>query len=178
MTRLVEMSTTAIVVIAVYAAWLAATIAHQFHSHCPGWVKRLNVAGLLPIWTFFAPHPGMTDYYLLYRDRLPDGMLDNWRGIELKGRENGGRLAIWNPTKRKHKALTDLVSAIAQFVVRHGEARVIATVPYILILNYVSSQPHSLGSEATQFLILESSGYSRDLGDTRVLMLSQFHRPE
>lgn len=73
----------------------AATIANQFHSWCPDWLKAADVFGLIPVWTFFAPNPGMTDYYLLYQDRLPAGSFDNWRRVELK-----------------QKALRDMVSAL------------------------------------------------------------------
>jgi hypothetical protein len=104
------------------------------------------VFGLIPIWTFFAPNPGMTDYYLLYRDRLPDGSLDNWRKVELKQSENGFRLALWNPTKRNHKALSDMVSSLIRLA-NHRRSEALVTVPYILILNVVTTRPHSLAMD-------------------------------
>src|ERR1700686_2969061 len=102
-TRNSQMSYAATLVVIIYVGWLAATIAIQFHSSCPHWLRAVNVFWLIPVWTFFAPNPGMTDYYLLYRDRLPDGSFDNWRKVELKNSPNGFRVALWNPTKRKHK---------------------------------------------------------------------------
>lgn len=171
-----QMSYAAIVVIIIYVVWFAATIANQFHSRCPVWLRAVNIFGLIPIWTFFAPNPGMTDYYLLYRDRLPDGSFDNWKKIELKSSENGFRLALWNPTKRKHKALSDLVSAVAEFVKDHGAEAVFVSVPYILILNFITSRPHSLGTDGTQFMILEHSGFSGEPERSRVLVMSRIHR--
>src|SRR6185436_18257319 len=108
------MSHVAILVVIIYVVWVAATIANQFHSRCPVWLRAVDVFGLIPVWTFFAPNPGMTDYYLLYRDRLPDGSFDNWRNVELKGSDNGVRLGLWNPEKRKHKALSDLMSVLGK----------------------------------------------------------------
>jgi hypothetical protein len=170
------MSAAAIVVITIYALWGVATIVNQFHSRRPRWLNAVNIFGLIPVWTFFAPNPGMTDYYLLYRDRLADGSLDNWRKIELKGSENGFRLALWNPTKRKQKALTDLVSSLIDFVRRCGSDAVFVTVPYILILNFITSRSHTLGTDGTQFMVLEHSGFSDEPERSRVLVISRIHQ--
>lgn len=170
------MSYAAIVVVIIYVVWGAATIANQFHSWCPMWLRALDIFGLIPVWTFFAPNPGMTDYYLLYRDRLPDGSFDNWKKIELKGSENGFRLALWNPTKRKHKALSDLVCSLIAVVNHRGVEAVFVSVPYILILNFITSRPHSLGTDCTQFMVLEHSGFSGEQERSRVLMMSGIHR--
>ena len=170
------MSYLAIVVVIIYVVWGAATIANQFHSWYPMWLRAVDIFGLIPIWTFFAPNPGMTDYYLLYRDRLPDGSFDNWRKVELKKSENGFRLALWNPTKRKHKAVTDIVSSLAGFANHRGSEALIVTVPYILILNFITSRPHSLGTDGTQFMVLEHSGFSGEPERSRVLMMSGIHR--
>lgn len=171
-----QMSHAAIVVVILYAVWCAATIANQFHSWRPVWLKAVNIFGLIPIWTFFAPNPGMTDFYLLYRDRLPDGSLDNWKKIELKGSENGFRVALWNPTKRKHKALSDLVCALIEFVKDRGTEAVSVSVPYILILNFITSRPHSLGTDGAQFMVLEHSGFSGEPNRSRVVLMSGIHR--
>src|SRR5215210_3051032 len=128
------MSDAAVVVVIVYILWVAATVANQFHSWCPAWLRAVDVFGLIPVWTFFAPNPGMTDYYLLYRDRLPGGSFDNWRKVELKPSENGFRLALWNPAKRKHKALSDMVSSLIRLA-NQSRSEALVTVPYILILN-------------------------------------------
>jgi hypothetical protein len=171
------MSHLSIVVVVIYVVWGAATIANQFHRWCPGWLRALDIFGLIPIWTFFAPNPGMTDYYLLYRDRLPDGSLDNWRKADLKASENGLRLALWNPTKRKQKALTDLVSVLIRLANNHRRIEpLIATVPYILILNFITSCPHSLGTTGTQFMVLEHGGFSGEPERSRVLVMSGIHR--
>jgi hypothetical protein len=123
------MSHASIVVIVIYVVWGAATIANQFHRWCPAWLRAVDIFGLVPIWTFFAPNPGMTDYYLLYRDRLADGSFDNWREVDLKQSENGVRLALWNPTKRRHKALTDMVSVLIRLAHSPSVEALIATVP-------------------------------------------------
>lgn len=170
------MSDLAIAVVILYVVWCAATIANQFHSWCPRWLKALDVFGLIPVWTFFAPNPGMTDYYLLYRDRLPSGSLDNWRRVELRPWENSFRFALWNPTKRKQKALSDMVSALIRLAKDRKAEELIVTVPYILILNFITSRPHSLGTNGTQFMVLEHGGFSGDPERSRVLVMSGIHR--
>jgi hypothetical protein len=170
------MSTAAIVVAVIYVLWGAATIANQCHSWCPVWLRAVNVCGLIPTWTFFAPNPGMTDYHLLYRDRLADGSFDNWRQVELKGPENGVRLALWNPTKRKHKALSDTVNALIGLSKHRVGDALMVTVPYVLVLNFVTSRPHSLGTTATQFMVMEHSGFAHEPERSRVLVRSGLHR--
>ena len=170
------MSATSIVVAITYVLWGAATIANQFRSKRFAWLGAVDIFGLVPTWTFFAPNPGMTDYYLLYRDRLLDGSFDNWRKVELKQSENGFRLALWNPTKRKHKALSDLVSSLISVADQRSSDALIATVPYLLILNFISARPHSLGASGTQFMVLEHSGFSDEPQQSRVLMMSGVHR--
>lgn len=170
------MSDVAIVVVILYVVWVAATAANQFHSWCPTWLRALDIFGLIPVWTFFAPNPGMTDYYLLYRDCLLDGSFDNWRKVELKPSENGLRLAIWNPAKRKQKAFSDMVSALIRLANERKVEALIVTVPYILILNFITSRPHSLGANSTQFMVMEHGGFSRDPERSRVLMMSGIHR--
>jgi hypothetical protein len=166
----------AILVVIIYVVWGAATIANQFHSWGATWLRAVDIFGLIPIWTFFAPNPGMSDYYLLYRDRLPDGSFDNWRKIELKESENGFRLALWNPTKRKHKALSDIVSSLVSLAKDGRTEALIVTVPYILILNFITSRPHSLGTNGTQFMVLEHGGFSGEREHSRVLVMSGIHR--
>jgi hypothetical protein len=168
------MSAAAAAVVVLYAAWVAATIANQFPTRCPARLRAADVFGLLPVWTFFAPHPGTTDYYLLYRDRLRDGSLDPWREVELKPAENGLRLALWNPGKRRHKAVSDVVGALLRSRGRHGEGLVV-TVPYILVLNAVTARPHAPGATGTQFMIMEHGGFAAGPERSRVLVLSAIH---
>jgi hypothetical protein len=58
---------------------------------------------------------------------------------------------------------------------REGEG-LIATVPYILILNFITSRPHSLGADGTQFMVLEHGGFTGEPERSRVLVMSGIHR--
>jgi hypothetical protein len=163
-------------IIAIYTLWILATVANQFHTWCPKWLRAIDIFGLIPVWTFFAPNPGMTDYYLLYRDRMPDGSMGNWKKIVLRGSDNGLWQALWNPTKRRQKALSDLLTSSIELFRNRDIDAVAASVPYILLLNFVDSQPHALGTFCTQFMVMEHDGFGEKPERSRVLLLSKLHR--
>src|SRR5439155_1736988 len=99
----------------------------------------------------FAPNPGVSDHYLLFRDRLVTGSVTCWREIALSDRRRWWR-AVWHPHRRRRKALMDLVSALAQMGVKDNALTL--SVPYLLLLDLVSRHEHSPLSAATQFTIL------------------------
>ena len=167
-------SLTVAATIVFFSIWLALTVVNQFHEKRPSWLVSMDIFGLVPIWTFFAPNPGMTDYYLLYRDRLPGGTLGSWKHIRLQHRTSL-LSAIWGPDRRRNKALSDLVAAAVQLVMTAGQKGIHVSIPYLLLLNYITSLPHSMAAEATQFMILENDGFIESANPSRVLMLSGMH---
>lgn len=168
---------TVIAVIVFFSVWLILTVVNQFHEKRPAWLKSLDIFGLIPIWTFFAPNPGMTDYHLLYRDRLPDGTLGQWKEVRLQTR-TGTLSAVWGPDRRRNKTLSDLVSATIQLARTNGQKGIPVSIPYLLLLNYITSLPHSLAADSTQFMVMEHEGYHESPDPSRVLMLSGMHRLE
>jgi hypothetical protein len=148
----------ALVAAVVFAIWLLVTVLSQFDRAKT--LKMLDLFGLIPTWTFFAPNPGTTDYHLLYRDIWRDGQVGHWKEVRLHA---GRRLAstLWNPQKRRSKAFFDLVMALVQEAQRQpDEPRLLAvSAPYIVLVNAVNGLPHSRIAQATQFLILQTHGY-------------------
>lgn len=71
---------------------------------------------LAPNWNFFAPYPGKWDYHLLYRDRLADDSLTEWREAdeltETPHRFKWG----WNPQMFRMKALVDFNQGLTKVV--------------------------------------------------------------
>ena len=56
-----------------FGAWAMLSALNQFgHGRLIRPVKQRDLFSLIPIWTFFAPRPGITDFNLVYRDRSPD----------------------------------------------------------------------------------------------------------
>jgi hypothetical protein len=151
-------SAPAVVVAVMFAIWLFVTVVSQFER--AKIFKLLDPFALIPLWTFFAPNPGTTDYHLLYRDIWRDGQVGHWKEVRLHtGR--GLISTLWNPQKRRSKAFFDLVMALVQEAQRQPEEPRLLTIstPYILLINAVNSLPHTRFSTATQFLILQSHGY-------------------
>lgn len=116
-----------------------------------GFTRRLRVmdlAGLVPHWTFFAPTPGTCDYYLLYRDdQLLDSSLTAWREISLCDNRRPWHL-LWNPRKREKKALFDLTTALLREVQLEHLETIQLSVPYLALLTYVSSLPRQYPVQA------------------------------
>ena len=136
-------------------------------------LRRLDALGVLPEWSFFAPHPGTHDYHLLYRDELGDGSRTDWREVDLAGRRAWWN-AAWNPGRRQRKALFDITGALA-LEIREGDPESIhLSVAYLSLLQHVSALPHSLGAARTQFLLMVTDGVLART-EPRVLYLSNVH---
>ncbi len=116
-------------------------------------IRAFDPFGVIPYWNFFAPTPGIWDYSLLYRDRLQSGGHTAWREIQLCT----PRTAVdwlWNPGKREKKALFDIITALMQSAQDVKPDHLVLSVPYIVLLDYVSSVPRPYAAEATQFLLM------------------------
>jgi hypothetical protein len=120
--------------------------------------RNLDVLGLIPKWHFFAPTPGIRNLYLLYRDKYPTGEIGNWTMLHDMDCFRSPWSFIWNPTKRLRKTLFDAIVALVSEDVTNERNRLLVklSIPYLLILNHVSSIPRNTGALATQFLIMEN----------------------
>ena len=133
-------------------------------------IRSWDVFDVLPYWTFFAPEPGRRDMQLLYRDKLPDGFLTSWRELPLTRSRRWHDFA-WSPRRRLKKALYDAVMYIQQSI--HLEAEVRMSVPYLLLLTFVSGIPRVYPAAKTQFLIMSTSALSDSAAE--VVFLSDVH---
>ena len=127
-------------------------------------IKQYDVASLIPIWTFFAPNPGMRDYNILYRHKLSNGSYTLWR--QLVDNNPPVTAAIWNPTKRKKKAILDLSVFLCRSIpskLKTDDIRgIFLTVPYLGLAAAVSSVAAVPMSDGVQFMILLSHGHLAD----------------
>lgn len=141
------------VAIGVMIGWLLLSALCQVPCGLTSRIRAYDLAGLIPVWPFFAPVPGTCDYYLLYRDELADGSLGNWREIPLCDERQSWHV-IWNPYKREKKALFDLTTALLMEAKPEAIEAIQLSVPYLSILTYVSSLPRSYAARSTQFLLM------------------------
>jgi hypothetical protein len=164
-----------------YATWILLTCAYQFTTSKVYYrLIGIDILQLLPLWTFFAPNPGVCDYHLLMRTRRKDGSFSSFEQINLKPAKKLVT-SIWNPHKRAQKSLSDYVQEIIGMI-NNGDVKednkhqLKLNLSYISILNYCSSlkkSDHEL--ECVQFMILESYGY-KETQNPRLILNSEFHQ--
>jgi hypothetical protein len=157
------------------AAWLVVSALNQFGLRAIQRIKRSDFFSLIPRWTFFAPNPSTTDYQLLYRDRLRDGRVTGWRAAT-RQREMSLVTALWNPSKRRQKAVIDFTHGMLRQFRRSPEHTdsLQLTLAYIALLLLAASAEHEAAAESTQFAVLQTHGF-HPLQDPRLAMHSRFH---
>ncbi len=169
------MTTAESVLLMVFIAWFSLTALRQTRGRLARRLTDWDVAGTLPVWRFFAPMPGCFDYHLLVRDLSADGTITDWS--EVPGWPRRGWNVVWNPGKRLRKGLLDVATALIQEQERMTPEAVRLSVPYLVLLNYISRLPRQEVVERRQFLLMVSSGYEIDL-EPEILCLSGIHRVE
>lgn len=165
----------------VFGLWFTLSIPGQFESRLARRIRRKDIFGLIPTWTFFAPNPGTSDYHLIYRD-FENEVLGAWKEIPFVfGRTWYNWL--WNPLKRRSKVLSDCVSSIGRSIrdSDQDQAKIAAglplTVPYMLLLNSVIQKDDANIARSfdllRQFAIVERR--PRQGKDIEVMVCSPFH---
>ncbi len=126
----------------------------------------------IPTWSFFAPIPNMFDYHLVFRRIGENNQLYEWAPVFKIPEKRPWYAFAWNPEKRFLKGFLDVVQDLVTFAKKVKDSGQICTsVPYLLILNYLSSLYHDQGTEKIQFMVL---GNSR-LYDHEVVFTSEMH---
>ena len=159
--------------IVILAGWFLITVLSQLNVKVVARLKVHDTFSLIPNWCFFAPRPGTSDYHLLFRDSDPSGEWSSWQEIPLASRRTLWG-AIWNPEKRKTKVLSDVVRGLVRLAQDQNFKYFALTLPYLSILNYVSSIRRSTPCVQTQFMILKSEGFFSH-EDPQFLFMSEMH---
>jgi hypothetical protein len=166
------------VISAFYIGWLILTCANQpvFKSH--KWINRNDLLRLVPVWTFFAPNPGVSDFNLLSRAKMEDGTITRFQEIPLRSKKEISK-GLFNPERRLQKALNDharsILMQIDNQITDQNKENIKLTFSYISVLNYCAKLPLAPRAYAVQFVILESFGY-QELMEPRLILNSDFHR--
>ena len=166
-----------VVAAVVFGATLLLTAAAQrlWRTRPLQWLKTRDAFALIPSWTFFAPNPGVEDTRILWRERFFDGSTSPWH--ELAAPRGGLVRAVWNPEKRARKAITDTGPALARRIGKQPKNKLILlSIPYLMLLSYVTSQPRSPLGEARQFMVVRTKGADQDEeSEPRVILVSHWH---
>ena len=122
------------------------------------WIIDRDPFDLIPSWTFFAPNPVVSDYQILYRDKLLNGQFSNWKQVQY--RNNSILHSIWNPDKRKRKAIANYCKTILKSASKNPKNdAILLSFPYLVILTYIMSMPKNPVCKYRQFLIARTFGY-------------------
>ena len=163
-----------------YILWFILTCLNQFHySRLQKFLSKIDIFKILPIWTFFAPNPGTSDYYLLYRVRKKNGLISRFNNVSLRNRKSIIN-AIWNPHKRSQKALNDFVQEIRRVINtadlnETNQHLLKLSFSYVVTLHYCTELTrHITDVESVQFMIIESFGHF-ELKESRLILNSDFH---
>lgn len=153
--------------IAFFGLWILLTIFWQFDyiRKTSALIRKLNTFNILPIWTFFAPNPGMYDTHLLFRDKLENGDITNWKEVDVVQKRKLYHF-IWNPLKRKNKLIIDAISEVK--TIKNSESQYATdkavldnqikfSKGYLLLLNIAfNSKKLNSNSKSRQFIVLDS----------------------
>ena len=154
--------------------WFVLSILNQFSFRWFEFIQQFDRLGLLPIWTFFAPNPGQTDYHMIYRNMYADGSCSEWAEVEIPTR-NGLVASVWNPDKRIVKAIDDAVAGLIQLMREKGErSEFLLSFSYLFLLNFVSAVNKDNDAGSRQFAIVETRGLNRTEAPS-LLFVSEFH---
>ncbi|WP_442587521.1 hypothetical protein ACSBL2_15860 [Pedobacter sp. AW31-3R] len=133
----------------IISLWLILSILKYF-SFAKSWIVENDVLSLIPTWNFFAPEPNQTDYYLYYR--VFSAHADSpWRLVSF-GAKRKWYGFIWNPYRRDRKSFFDICQLLIGTPVSEKN-EVVYTLPYLLLLNHVSTLCKAEIGDTVQFAI-------------------------
>src|SRR5258706_8611478 len=129
-----------VIIIAGFSGWFILSVLNQFgRGALIRSIKRRDAFSLIPVWTFFAPRPGVTDYNLLFRDCARDGRCGPW--YEIQPEPPRWFKGLWNPGKRLRKGTTDMGNMLMRQAVPKLAKRIYLQVPYLTLLHHACEQP-------------------------------------
>jgi hypothetical protein len=170
---------------AILVIWLVLSALNQINPISTR-LAPYDPLGLLPRWTFFAPHPGIYDYHLLYREcESLDAQLGTLQMVEAAKHLVGPWMQIpdicpgstqlcWNPQRRVTKTITDIVAGLTLLRLEYpnlGDG-VQFTSYYWLLLHLIQRESRRAGQR--QFAVIQSHGFPPER-KSAVFFISNFH---
>jgi hypothetical protein len=150
-------------------------------------VRQHDRMSLIPNFSFFAPKPLENDYRLVFRWQYQGGEVGSW--LELPYCEKRRAWSpVWNPDRRQQKALIDSCSMLLRHIAAVRESvlekrtknpilAVQTSLPYLNILNHVSSLSDYPENIAVQFAVFSDPGPLAS-EKAKLLFVSSLHRIE
>jgi hypothetical protein len=138
-------------------------------------LRRIDLFQLLPMWNFFAPNPGVHDFYLLYRDKTLAGEIGNWLIVQ-PTQHRGSLSCLWNPGKVERKVLSDAIQMFAGHISPSLKESpgLMLTVPYLVCLQIVVDAPRQGPDTLRQFVLAQKKGLASS-DEILPILISDFH---
>lgn len=126
-------------------------------------LTRIDLFGILPNWSFFAPIPGTSDYRVMFCDYDQLDEKSDWIEIDMGFKHTRRFDFIWNPKKYFQKAIIDLIqSLILEYTNCREKELVQFSWSYLVLLQIVMSERKSKNSVLRQFAIVSTTGFKND----------------
>jgi hypothetical protein len=130
------------------------------------------LSNFLPSWSFFAPRPYKSDYFLFYRFIYEDNCTGEWHQANEVLGDRPLYSFLWNPKNRFLKGFIDAISDLIKYTQTMKINDVICvSVPYLHLLNFVHSFPKDPLTSKIQFMIMSQS----KLYKSKLVFLSEPH---
>ncbi|WP_340062984.1 hypothetical protein [Ascidiimonas aurantiaca] len=161
-----------------FLLWIIATFIFSMFSGRFKFATKIGIFGyLVPQWNFFAPNPGISDFYLLYRTQTESGIVSHWKNLDEISKRKWYSI-FWNPDKIKKKAILDyaieLKSSFSKIEKKEDENLLTISSPYLLILNLISCMlKNNSEQNFIQFMILEENCLTEDIS---ACLISKLHK--
>jgi hypothetical protein len=162
-----------VAVVAFFVAWFVATVIKQFRGRAARAVQRCDRCSLVPQWTFFAPNPGRSDLHVLYRDVLADSTVTGWSELALAVPRSRWT-TLWNPQKRRRKAVSDAASALAIVPKELVGPELMVSDPYVMLLALVVAANGRPDARFREFVIVATDSTAAT-AQPRVRLKSALH---
>lgn len=134
------------------------TILHEIKLFERFFEKLPMAMQFVPMWSFFAPNPYQSDYYILFRTISSKNLVGAWKQAHYYEKPKYLYSCFWNPGKWFKKGIIDLAMDLCRIsTATKNKAQICLSTPYLSILNYVQSFDLDSDAEKIQFLIMSRS---------------------
>jgi hypothetical protein len=157
----------------VLALWALASLLAQMRVKILAPIRLADWGHLIPNWSFFAPRPARSDYYLCYCDIGTDGRISEWATLTQLPRKSW-LTAFWHPTRRETKAMLDAVRMLMRLRGRRLPGLELS-LPYLALLQYVDAAPHAIHTVATRFVLVARLATGLET-TPKLIFKSKWHR--
>ena len=114
---------------------------------------------ILPNWSFFSPHPLVTDYNLYYRTIDINNNQSDYTKVEFANKNRTEHI-FFNKGKRKTKFVLDTILDLIEELKKINKDQykyIPYSLQYLLLLNYIINQNKSENIQSVQFKISEQT---------------------